>query len=218
VVAPRRRSAAFRQIEFIGLSEKRVLLIIVATDGDVQNRVLVTDRAYSAAELVQAANLLNQNYSGSDFDSIRDRVHAELSQVRLDIASLMNGVLDAGSQAMREKRDDLVLSGEGNLLRVDDLSHNLATLRRLFEVFETKTALLQLLEVSQRAEGVKIFIGGEAGQEALEDCSIIAAPYEADGVIVGTVGVVGPTRMAYERIIPIVDITAKLLSSALSQH
>lgn len=218
VVAPRRRSVAFRHVEFIALSEKRVLLIIVGSDGDVQNRILVTDRAYSSGELTQAANFLNQNYSGSDFDAIRERVHAELSQVRFDISALMSGVLDAGSLAMREKRDDLVLSGEGNLLRVDDLSHNLAALRRLFEVFETKTALLQLLETSQRAEGVKIFIGGEAGESGLEDCSLIAAPYEVDGVVVGTVGVVGPTRMAYERIIPIVDITAKLLSSALSQH
>ena len=218
VVTPRRRSSAFRHVEFVQLTERRLLLIIVGSDGDVQNRILMTDRAYSSSELTRAANLLNQNYTGRDFDSIRDRVITELTQLRLDISELMNTVLQTGSEAMREKRDDYVLSGEGNLLHVDDLSSDLANLRQLFDAFESKTTLLQLLEVCQHAQGVKIFIGGESEYGPLDVCSIVAAPYEVDGQVVGSVGVVGPTRMSYERIIPIVDVTARLLSTALSQH
>lgn len=218
VMTPKRRSAAFRHIEFLRLSEKRILLIIVAPDGDVQNRIIFTDRAYKPSELTEAANFLNQNYAGLTFDEIKTRVHEELRKLREDMTQLMTRALDAGTEVMSRSPEDYVLSGEHNLLHVHDLSSNMASLRRLFDMFEQKTSLLQLLDVSSRAHGVQIFIGGESGLVPLDECSVVTAPYEVDGQVVGTVGVIGPTRMAYERVIPIVDITAKLLSGALSQH
>ncbi len=218
VMTPKRRTAAFRHIEFLNLSEKRILLIIVAPDGDVQNRIILTDRAYKPSELIEAGNFLNQNFSGLTFEEIKGRIHAELRQLREDMTQLMTMALEAGNQAMGQQSEDYVLSGGHNLLHVQDLSSNMTNLRKLFDMFEQKTSLLQLLDVSSRAEGVQIFIGGESGLVPLDECSVVTAPYEVDGQVVGTVGVVGPTRMAYERVIPIVDITAKLLSSALSQH
>ena len=210
VVAPRRRGAVLRHIEFFGLS--------VASDGDVQNRVLVTDRSYSPSQLVEAANYINQHYAGIEFDHLRTHVRGELIDLHRDISSLMQAAITAGSDAMRQPADAVVISGGRNLLEVTDLSGDMVRLRRLFEVFEQKTQLLEILEQSERAEGVKIFIGGESTLVPLDECSIVTAPYEVDGQVVGTVGVIGPTRMAYERVIPIVDVTAKLVSSALSQH
>jgi heat-inducible transcriptional repressor len=218
VMTPKRRTAAFRHIEFLSLTEKRILLIIVAPDGDVQNRIILTDRIYKPSELTEAANFLNQNYAGLTFDDIKIRIHDELRQLREDMTQLMTRALEAGNEAMGHSSEDYVLSGGHNLLHVQDLSSNMASLRKLFDMFEQKTGLLQLLDVSSRAQGVQIFIGGESGLVPLDECSVVTAPYEVDGQVVGTVGVVGPTRMAYERVIPIVDITAKLLSSALSQH
>jgi heat-inducible transcriptional repressor len=131
---------------------------------------------------------------------------------------LMSAALEAGSQAASESSEEVVISGESNLLDSQDLSSNMVNLRKLFELFDRRTGLLQLLEISHRAQGVQIFIGGEAGVAPLDECSVVTAPYEVDGRIVGTVGVIGPTRMAYERVIPIVDITAKLLSTLLTQR
>jgi heat-inducible transcriptional repressor len=218
VVAPRRRGAVLRQVEFMSLSEKRVLLIIVASDGEVQNRVLVTDRSYSPSQLVEAANYINQNYGGLEFDQLRQKVRNELVDLHQDISSLMQAAIVAGSESIRPAADGVVISGGRNLLEVHDLSNDMDRLRRLFDVFERKTQLLELLEQSERAEGVKIFIGGESTLVPLDECSIVTAPYEVDGQVVGTVGVIGPTRMAYERVIPIVDVTAKLVSSALSRN
>jgi heat-inducible transcriptional repressor len=219
VVAPRRRGAVLRHIEFFGLSEKRVLLIIVASDGEVQNRVMVTDRSYSPAQLVEAGNYINQHYAGMEFDQLRQKVRNELIDLHRDISTLMQAAIQTGSDAMRQSAGDgVVISGGRNLLEVDELSGDTHRLRRLFDLFEQKTQLLDMLEVSERAEGVKIFIGGESQLVPLDECSIVTAPYEVDGVVVGTVGVIGPTRMAYERVIPIVDVTARLVSSALSQH
>ena len=218
VMTPKRRSAAFRHLEFLSLSEKRILLIIVAPDGDVQNRIITTDRSYSASELSEAANFLNQNFSGLTFDEIKPRIHEDLRKLREEMTQLMTRALEAGTEVMSRNSEDYVLSGEHNLLHVHDLSSNVASLRRLFDMFESRTGLLQLLDTSSRAQGVQIFIGGESGLVPLDECSVVTAPYEVDGQVVGTVGVIGPTRMAYERVIPIVDITAKLLSSALSQH
>jgi heat-inducible transcriptional repressor len=218
VVMTPRRSAGFRHIEFLKLSATRVLLILVTPEGDVQNRIILTDKPYSSAELVEAANILNQNYAGLTFDDIRKRIHNELKQLREDMTRLMTAALDAGSQAASESAEEFVISGESNLLDVQELSSNMTSLRKLFELFESKTGLLQILDISSRAHGVQIFIGGESGLVPLDECSVVTAPYEVEGQIVGTVGVIGPTRMAYERVIPIVDITAKLLSSALAQR
>ena len=218
VVSPRRRGAVLRHIEFFGLTEKRVLLIIVASDGDVQNRVLVTDRSYTPSQLTEAANYINQHYAGLEFDQLRSKVRGELLDLHRDISGLMQAAIAMGSEAMRQPADGVVISGGRNLLEVDSLSGDMQRLRRLFDMFESKTQLLELLEQSEHAEGVKIFIGGESTLVPLDECSIVTAPYEVDGQVVGTVGVIGPTRMAYERVIPIVDVTAKLVSSALSQH
>jgi heat-inducible transcriptional repressor len=218
VLAPKRRSLAFRHIEFLNLADKRVLLIIVTPEGDVQNRIIFTDRGYSPSELTEATNFVNQHYAGLQFDEIRLRIRGELQELHADMSRLMTAALEAGSQAVSEVADNVVISGEGHLLEVDELSSNLARLRQLFGLFEKKTELLKLLDLSSRANGVQLFIGNESGLVPLDECSVVTAPYEVEGQVVGTVGVIGPTRMAYERVIPIVDITAKLLSSALSSR
>ncbi len=216
VLTPRRKSQRIRQIEFVSLSEKRILLILVTDDGDVQNRILFTERPYSSSELALATNHLNQYFAGHDFDQIRTRVKEDVLRLRGDLQNLMAAALTAGDEAMRASDDQYVISGERNLLEVEELSSNMKRLRELFDLFEQRTALMQLLDVSQRADGIQIYIGSESGLAPLDECSVIAAPYEVDGQIVGSVGVIGPTRMAYERVIPIVDITARLLSSALT--
>ncbi len=216
VMIPKRKQVAFRQLEFLPLSEKRILLIIVTTDGNVQNRIIMTDKAYSPSELTQAANFFNQHYAGSTLEDVQRYLHEELRQMQSDMTRLMSAALEASGRALADDQDNVVISGERNLLQVEDLSTNVTSLRKLFEVFERRTALLQLLDTSQRADGVNIFIGGESGHLPLDECSVVTAPYEVDGQVVGTLGVIGPTRMAYERVIPIVDITAKLLSNALS--
>ncbi len=216
VISPRRQQPRIRQIEFLNLSEKRILLIIVTENGDVQNRILFPQRAYSQSELTEAANYLNQNCTGLDFAQVRSRIHDELHQLRASMTELMTAALDASGQAISDTSTHYVISGERNLLEVEDLSSNMNRLRELFALFEQKTTLVQLLDVGTRADGVQIFIGGESGIAQLDECSVVAASYEVDGQVVGSVGVIGPTRMAYERMIPIVDITAKLLSSALS--
>jgi heat-inducible transcriptional repressor len=217
VMTPRRRALTFRQIEFLRLSEKRVLLIVVTPEGDVQNRILFTEREYTPSELVSAANFINQNYSGHSFEDIRKRLQDELSAIRQDLTSLMSAALEAGDQAVNEGNEQYVISGERNLLAVRDLSQDMGRMRQLFELFEHKTSLVQILDLSLRGEGVQIFIGGESGVSAPDEVSVVTAPYKVGNDVVGTVGVIGPTRMAYDRVVPIVDITAKLLSSALSQ-
>ena len=217
VLSPRRESV-FQQIEFLRLSEKRILLVIVAPGGDVQNRLLLTEADYTPAQLVQSANYINQNYGGLSFDAVRVRLQGELRQLRDDMGSLMQAAVEAGSEAMADHSDDMVISGERNLLSVSDLSSNMHSLRQMFDMFEQKTGLMQLLDVSSKATGVQIFIGGESNLVPMDEMSVVTAPYEVNGKIVGTLGVIGPTRMAYERVIPIVDITAKLLSNALSHH
>jgi heat-inducible transcriptional repressor len=217
VMTPRRRALTFRQIEFLRLSEKRILLIVVTPDGDVQNRILFTERDYTPAELVSAANFINQNYSGHDFEDIRQRLHEELREIRQDLTSLMSVALEASSTAVTEHSEQYVISGERNLFSVRDLSQDMDRMRQLFELFERKTSLVRILDLSLHGEGVQIFIGGESGVAAPDEVSVVTSPYKVGGEVVGTVGVIGPTRMAYDRVVPIVDVTAKLLSSALTQ-
>jgi heat-inducible transcriptional repressor len=193
-----------------------VLLILVAPDGDVQNRVIMTARDHSQAELIEAANFLNMHYAGLTIDQVRDRLQQEVESLRGEIAALMQEAVRAGSEAMAETTEQLVVSGERNLLAVQDFGNDLGSLRKLFDLFEQKTQLMRLLDVSSRAEGVRIYIGGESGVVPYEELSIVSAPYEVDGQVVGTLGVIGPTRMAYDRMIQIVDITSKLVSHALS--
>jgi heat-inducible transcriptional repressor len=217
VIAPRRTSV-FRHIEFLRLSEKRLLVIIVSPDGDVQNRVIFTEVDYAQTQLVEAANYLNSNYVGLAIEQVRERLKNEVDTLRVEIASLMNAAVAANSDAMSETQDEVIISGERNLLAVSDFSNDMGHLRRAFELFEQKAQLMRLLDVTGQAEGVRIFIGGESQVVPFEDLSIVSAPYEVDGQIVGTLGVVGPTRMAYDRMIQIVDITSKLVTNALSHH
>lgn len=217
VLSPRRESV-FQQIEFLRLSERRILLVIVDPRGDVQNRLLLTEVDYTPAQLIQSANYINQNFAGLSFDEVRARLTGEVQQLREDIGRLMQAAVEAGSEAMADDADNMVIAGERNLLAAPDLASNMASLRQMFDLFEQKTGLMRLLDVSSKASGVQIFIGGESSLVPMEELSVVTAPYEVDGRVVGTLGVVGPTRMAYERVIPIVDITAKLLSNALSQH
>jgi heat-inducible transcriptional repressor len=218
VVAPRKDAVRIRQFEFISLAENRILLIIVTTGGDVQNRLLLTRRSYTPAELNGAASYLNEHLAGLSFEEIRGRLGDELRQLRSDMTELMTATVDAGTEAAADDATSYVISGETNLLDIDDLSSNMSRLRELFKLFEQRTSLIQLLDLSNRAEGVQIYIGGESGLAPLDGCSVITAPYEVDGQVVGSLGVIGPTRMAYDRVIPIVDITARLLSNALSSR
>ena len=216
VVLTPRRESIFQQIEFLRLGEKRILLVIVAPGGDVQNRLLLTDGDYTPSQLTQAANYINLHFGGLSFDDVRIRLQGELRQLRDDMTQLMQAAVEAGSDAMADDSDDMVISGERNLLTVADLSSNMTSLRKLFDMFEQKTSLMQLLDISSKATGVQIFIGGESHLVPMDQMSVVTAPYKVNGKIVGTLGVIGPTRMAYARVIPIVDITAKLLSNALS--
>ena len=214
VMAPRRNSV-FHHIEFLRLSERRYLVIIVSPDGDVQNRVVFTEQDYTQTQLVEAANFLNANYSGMAIEQVRERLKVEVEKLQGEIATLMQTAVQASSEAMSQQ-DEVVISGERNLLAVSDFSSDMTHLRRAFELFEQKTQLMRLLDVSSQAEGVRIFIGGESQIVPFEELSVVSAPYEVDGHVVGTLGVIGPTRMAYDRMIQIVDITSKLVTNALS--
>lgn len=218
VVMSPKRTQIFKQIEFLRLSEKRILLILVSPQGDVQNRILLTSQDYTPSQLIEASNYINSHYAGLDFESVRMRLRHELDGLRADISALMSQAVQASSSTLQEPQDGMVISGEKKLLEVGELVSDMDKIKRLFQVFEQRTSLMQLLDISSRADGVQIFIGGESALVPLDDMAVITAPYSVDGVVVGTLGVIGPTRMAYERVIPIVDITAKLLSSALSQQ
>ena len=216
VLAPK-RSQIFRQIEFIRLSESRVLLIIVTPDGDVQNRILSVKRDYLEQELNEASNFFNQHFSGKSFGEVRSALKRELSSLQADISRLMQAAVEAGTDDA-DADESLVIAGESKLLNISDIASDMDRLRRMFSLFEKKTDLLQLLDVSSHAQGVQIYIGGDSELVPMDDVSVITAPYGVDGKVVGTLGVIGPSRMAYERVIPIVDITARLLSNALSHN
>ena len=216
VMAPK-RSSVFRHIEFLRLSERRFLVIIVSPEGDVQNRVLFTEVDYSQSQLIEAANYLNANFAGMAIEQVRARVQQELVKLQGEIAALMQAAVQVSSEALTQEEGNVVISGERNLLSVSDFSHDMTHLRRAFELFEQKSQLMRLLDVSSQAEGVRIFIGGESQIVPMEELSVVSAPYEVDGQVVGTLGVIGPTRMHYDRMIQIVDITARLVGNALSQ-
>ena len=216
VVTAPRKASVFHHIEFLRLGERRVLVILVAPDGDVQNRVIFTARDYQQAELIEATNHLNAHYAGLTIEEVRGRLRGEIDALRAEIATLMQAAVQAGTEVLAESTDNVVVSGERNLLAVQDLGHDMSSLRRLFGMFEQKTELMRLLDVSSRAEGVRIYIGGESQVVPFEELSVVTAPYEVDGRIVGTLGVIGPTRMAYDRMIQIVDITSRLVGNVLS--
>ena len=217
VVATSRRGAlTVRQIEFLRLGEKRVLLIIVMPDGEVENRVLLLERDYSQSLLTEAGNFLNQNYTGCSFAQIRCKLRGELAQLHQDMSALMAAALAAGEEAEALQSRAYVVSGEHNLLNVEEFSSDMSRLRSLFGLFEQKTELLHLLDAGRRGQGIHIFVGSESGLASLDQCSVISASYSAHGQVIGTLAVIGPKRMDYQRVIPIVDITARLLGNALS--
>jgi heat-inducible transcriptional repressor len=219
VTVPRGQQATLRQIEFLPLSENRILTILVVNDRDVQNRILHTDREYSASALQQAANYINENYAGVEMRQIRERILEDLESTRSSMNQAMHDIIAVAHSAMGGEGNEegkYVLAGETHLMDFAELS-DVDTLRRLFEAFSRKRLMLDLLDRSINADGVQVFIGEESGYRILDDCSVVTAPYKLDDDTVGVLGVIGPTRMAYDRVVPIVDITARLIRSALSQ-
>jgi heat-inducible transcriptional repressor len=217
VMVPRVQQATLRQIEFLALSEKRILTILVLNDREVQNRILHTERAYSVDELQRASNYINENYAGSDLMQIRERLIADLESTRDSMNQAMHDIITVAQTAMdgaATPPGKYVLAGETNLMDFAELS-DLETLRRLFDAFSRKRFMLDLLDRSINAKGVQVFIGEESGYQILDNCSVVTAPYKARDDAIGVLGVIGPTRMAYDRVVPIVDVTARLLGSVL---
>jgi heat-inducible transcriptional repressor len=218
VTVPRGQHAALRQIEFLSLSENRILAIIVINDREVQNRILHTDRNYTADELQQAANFINQNYAGHELHDLRDEIVGDLEKTRHSMNQAMHDIISVAQSAIDgsgHSGGGFVLAGETKLMDFAELS-DVDTLRRLFDAFSRKRQILDLLDRSINADGVQVFIGAESGYKILDDCSVVTAPYHLDDDTIGVLGVIGPTRMAYDRVVPIVDITARLLRSALN--
>lgn len=207
-------SAEVRHIEFMRLSEKRILVILVVNQDEVHNKVIQVDKNYSDAELKQATQTLGQYLIGQDFYAARQLILEEMSELKSSVNSMMESVLKAMDDVCNDS-DELLTSGESNLLEYAELS-DINKLRDIFSVFNQKKDLLHLLDGCTAADGVEIFIGSESGYSVLSDCSVVGAPYQINGKIVGVLGVIGPTRIAYEQVIPVVDVTAKLLSSALN--
>ncbi len=215
VVQAPRKSSSFRHIEFLRLSEKRILVILVSPEGDVQNRVIFTEADYSQSQLIETANYLNAHYAGLAIEQVRQLLRQEVDKLRDQIGALMLAAVDVG-EAASESQESLVIAGERNLLSVSDFSNDMTNLRRAFDLFEQKTQILHLLESSNRAEGVQIYIGGESQILPVEELSVVSTPYQVNGKVLGTLGVIGPKRMPYEKMIQIVGITSKLVSNALS--
>lgn len=217
VTVPRRDQFALRHIEFVALGPEQVLVTLVFTDNEVQNRIVQTRRPYSAAELEQTANYLNQHFAGLPLPAIREQIRREVGEAHSEMARLLAVAADVGESAFAlPAQDDMLLAGQTRLMGVQDLS-DLDRLRELFEAFARKKELLQLLEGCVHAQGVRLFIGEESGVAPLGPCSVVTAPYGSDGRVLGVLGVIGPTRMAYERVIPMVQATADLLGAALGK-
>ena len=215
ITVPKGLHATLRQIEFLSLSDNRVLAILVINDHEVQNRILHTDKPHSASELQRAANFINENYAGADLAEIRERLLADLERTRDSMNQAMHDIIAVARSVMEgaaTPHADCVVAGERNLMDFAELS-DIDTLRRLFEAFSKRRFMLDLLDRSINASGVQVFIGEESGVQILDDCSVVTAPYRAEDDSIGVLGVIGPTRMAYDRVVPIVDITARLLGS-----
>jgi heat-inducible transcriptional repressor len=219
VTLTRRDKNNFRQIEFLPLSDRRVLAILVTEDGEVHNRILHTHRDFTRAELDQAANFLNKSFAGHDMEMVRQRVLQQLNEARVHFDQVMTQALTMAGELVNasEAKEDFVIAGQTNLMEFAELS-GLEQLRKLFDAFTEKREILHLLDQFIDAEGVQIFIGEESGYQLLNGCSVVTAPYQVNEEVVGVLGVIGPTRMNYERVIPVVDITAKILGAVLKKH
>jgi len=218
VMIPKRKLVALRQVEFLPLSHNRVLAILVINEQEVQNRIIQTNRHYSASELQQIANYLNAMCAGRDLRQAREALLKEMDDTRSHMNQLMADAVQMAQAvfAADEESGDYLLEGQTNLMSYEEMS-NLDKLRKLFEAFNQKRDILQLLDQAVQANGVQIFIGSESGYDVLNECSVVTSPYEVDGEVMGVLGVIGPTRMAYDRVIPIVDVTAQLLGATLNQ-
>lgn len=219
IMVPRREQPTVRQVEFISLSGNRVLVVLVLNGNQVQNRMITTSRRYSPAELTQAANYLNHALAGKDFNKVRDVLLVEMRETQESINQLMLAAIDMANRTFQGSEDggDYVLAGQTNLMGYAEMA-DIDRLRQLFDAFNRKRDILHLLDQAAHAQGVQIFIGEESGYEVLDACSVVTSPYEVEGEVVGVLGVIGPTRMAYDRLIPLVDVTAKLLGAALNQN
>jgi heat-inducible transcriptional repressor len=217
VTVPKREQFAFRHIDFVSLAPNKLLVILVFTDNEVQNRVVDTARVFAPSELEQISNYLNSTYAGLPLDQIRARLVAEMSQARADMDRTMAAAIQMAEAAFCvDCPDDVLVAGQTNLMGVQDLA-NVERLRELFEAFQRKRDLLRLLDHCIHADGVRLFIGEESGVGQFDSCSVVAAPYGANGKVLGVLGVIGPTRMAYERVIPVVQATARILGNTLNR-
>jgi len=217
VSVPKQAHAKLRHIEFLPLPDKRILAIMVTNEKDVQNKVIHLEREYTTDELQHAANFLNQQFTGLDIYQIRDSLLKDLERTRQDVDYIMRTAVEVANKALsgdEPKKPEYIVQGEKNLVRYNDTTDR-TQLQHLFEIFDRKREILGLFDRCVHEEGVKIFIGHEAGFEGLDDCSVITAPYSVDGTPVGVLGVIGPARMNYDHVIPVVDLTARLLGNAL---
>ncbi len=222
VMIPRHNQESLRQLEFLPLSGNRVLVILVLNEKEVQNRIIETKRHFSPAELQQMANYLNHSFAGRDIREVRQRVLGEMEETKQSMDRLMSEAIEMAQQAFQEQQEgdgegDFVLAGQTNLMSYAEMA-DMERLRQLFDAFNQKSDILHLLDQSLSAEGIQIFIGEESGYSVLDECSVVTAPYKVDNEVAGVLGVIGPTRMAYDRVIPIVDVTARLLGAALNQN
>jgi heat-inducible transcriptional repressor len=221
VMLPRSKQSILQHIEFVSLSSNRVLVILVVNDQDVQNRIISTNKSYSPSELQQVSNYLNELFAGKDLTHVRSSILDELEKMKEQVNQSMQSAIEMAQMAFTsdsasdKDKDDLLFSGQTNLMDVAELCQ-VDKLKKLFETFNQKRDILHLLEQAINADGMQIFIGEESGYDVLDNCSVVTSPYEVDGQILGVLGVIGPTRMHYERVIPIVDITAKMLGVALN--
>ena len=219
IMLPRQEHLTLRQVEFLSLSDDQVLVILVVNEREVQNRVIRTARAYGPSELQQAANYLNSVCAGKELSTVRDEILKELRDARETMNDMMLAAVEMAEKGLvtEPDSDEVMVAGQINLMDSGELG-DMEKLRRLFEAFNEKRDLLHLLDQSLSVRGIQIFIGEESGYNALDECSVITAPYGDEEQVLGVLGVIGPTRMAYDRVIPVVDITARLLSAALNKQ
>lgn len=208
----------FRQIEFLALSSQRILVIMITPEGDVQNRLLTVSEPYSPSQLIEAANFLNSHCAGMTLSQVQAQIKNELTNLQQTVATLMQAAISQTPQDQVALEDALVVKGEHQLLSVSELTSDMNRLRQTFNMFDEKTRLLQLLEKASVADGVQIFIGGESEVLPFDGVSLISAPYSLNNEVLGTLGVIGPSRMAYDKMIPLVNVTAQLLSKAMAQQ
>ena len=220
VKVPKGDNVSLKRIEFLPLSENRILTILVLNNDEVQNRILDTKEKHSASELQKVSNFINENYANQSLDSIRMKLVSDMDETRLSMNKEMQDIISTASKAMEvadENEDEFIVAGERNLMDFAELS-NVEKLKQLFDAFSSKRMMIDLLDRSISADGVQIFIGSESGFSMLDDCSVVAAPYKLSKNQVGVLGVIGPKRMAYDRVVPIVDLTAKMLGSIIEDR